>query len=161
MQVACRRGDGMKEIEVHMGHWQVPERPVTLSAPGVGSCLAVTLYDRKRRTGGLAHAMLPCRDGASNERANDARYVDVAIHEMVQRMLGHGSQREDIEAKIVGGANMFTGLEHDIGSENVSSARAALKRENITLVTECVGGTNGRSVEFSPASGVVTVKLKL
>ena len=162
MQIAaCRRDDGMKEAEVHMGHWLVTEDPVTLTAPGVGSCLVVTLYDRKRRTGGLAHAMLPARNGAPNGGANDPKYVDVAIHQMLERMAEHGSQKGDLQAKIVGGANMFTDLEHDIGKENVSSAKEALRRENVSLVAECVGGANGRSVEFSTASGVLTVKVKL
>jgi len=31
-------------------------------------------------------------------------------------------------------------------------------KEGIALVGECVGGSQGRSVEFSVASGVVTVR---
>ena len=151
----------MEETGVPMGQWASAEGPVTLTAPGVGSCLVVTLYDRKRRNGVLAHAMLPTPDGPSNQTQNNRRYVDVAIREMLQRMLDQGSRRGDLQAKIAGGANMFDSPGRDIGKENVSSAKAVLMKEGISLVAECVGGANGRSIEFCVTSGVLTVKLKL
>ena len=48
----------------------------------------------------------------------------------------------------------------DIGKDNVLSAREKLQAEGIKIVGECVGGSQGRSVEFSPTTGVVTVKIK-
>ncbi|MFB0524815.1 MAG: chemotaxis protein CheD, partial [Phycisphaerae bacterium] len=64
------------------------------------------------------------------------------------------------EAKLIGGANMFPSFNSDIGKDNVSSAKEKLKKERIKIVGECVGGSQGRSVEFSPTTGVVTVKIK-
>jgi chemotaxis protein CheD len=75
----------------------------------------------------------------------------------------HGAKREDLEAKLIGGANMFPSFilgTDDIGKENVLSAKDKLKKEGIRIVGECVGGSQGRSVEFSPTTGVVTVKTK-
>jgi len=55
---------------------------------------------------------------------------------------------------------MFSAFESDIGKDNVSSAKEKLKKEGIKIVGEVVGGSQGRSVEFSVASGIVTVKVK-
>lgn len=149
-----------------------------LTASAVGSCLVITLYHPGRHIGAMAHAMLPndcssvvsrepvLRDsiategGPSNESPH-AKYVDKAIDEMLRDLENQGAKAGDLEAKIVGGANMFPAAGSDIGRENVLSARQKLKEEGIKLVAESVGGHMGRSVDFSAASGIVTVKIKL
>ena len=55
---------------------------------------------------------------------------------------------------------MFPSFDSDIGKDNVSNARDKLLKEGIRIIGECVGGSQGRSVEFSPSTGVVTVKIK-
>jgi chemotaxis protein CheD len=176
------------DIEVHMGDMAVIEGPHNLITSGVGSCLVVTLYDPKRQVGALAHTMLPLSPTQNAEhktplssslssetspgrqtclvaeqvsaKVKDTKYIDVAIDEMLQRMQTRGAEREDLEAKLIGGANMFPSFDSDIGKDNVSSAKEKLKKERIKIVGECVGGSQGRSVEFSPTTGVVTVKVK-
>jgi chemotaxis protein CheD len=90
----------------------------------------------------------------------DTRYVDVAIDEMLQRIEAVGAKRKDMEAKLIGGANMFPSLDSDIGRDNILSAKKKLKKERIQIVGESVGGSQGKSVEFCPATGIVTVKSK-
>ena len=149
----------MDSLEVHIGHVAVSEDSERLIASGVGSCVVVTLYDPKRRIGAMAHAMLPSvlrarRDGP------DTRHVDTAIDAMLKELLARGARKEDLEAKIAGGANMFIDFESDIGQKNVAGAKAKLEAEGIRLIGESVGGSIGRSVEFSPISGIMTVKVK-
>jgi chemotaxis protein CheD len=155
---------------------------------GVGSCLVVTLYDPKLQIGALAHSMLPSSPTQSTEyktplfgsspseslpgqqaclvaeqvstETKETKYIDVAIDEMLQRMQTKGAKREDLEAKLIGGANMFPSFDSNIGKDNVLSAKELLKKKGIRIVGECVGGSQGRSVEFSPTTGVVTVKIK-
>jgi chemotaxis protein CheD len=176
------------DIDVHMGDVAVIAGPHNLITSGVGSCLVITLYDPKLQIGALAHTMLPLSPTQSTEhetrlpgslsseslpgqqaclvaeqvsvKVKDTRYVDVAIDEMLQRMQTQGAKREDLEAKLIGGANMFPSLDSVIGKDNVSSAKEKLKKDGIRIVGECVGGSQGRSVEFSPTTGVVTVKTK-
>jgi chemotaxis protein CheD len=178
----------MTDIEVHMGDIAAIRGAHSLITSGVGSCLVITLYDPKLQIGALAHAMLPSSrmqntqheihpDGdLSSEalsgrqaclvaehvsaRVKDTRCIDVAIDEMLSWLETQGARREDLEAKLVGGANMFPSFESDIGKDNVLDAKEKLKREGIKIVGECVGGTQGRSVDFSPTTGVVTVKVK-
>lgn len=146
-------------IEVGMGDIAVAKGNDYLVAIGIGSCLVLTLYDHKQRIGALAHTMLPSRASSRIEN-RDTKYIDVAIDEMLKRMEARGSKREDLEAKLIGGANMFSAFKSGIGEENIFSAKENLKKAGIPIVGECVGGSQGRSVEFSVGSGIVTVKTK-
>ncbi len=148
----------MADIEVKMGDLKITRNPGNLVAPGIGSCLAITLYDPRLKVGALAHSMLARhRPGSDN---HSAKYVDTAIDEMLKRMKILGGRKEDIECKLIGGANMFTNIKSDIGKENVISAKKKLKENGIKLVGESVGGSVGKSVEFSVVTGIVTVKIK-
>lgn len=173
-------------IEVKMGDLVVTKSPDNLMASGIGSCLVIALYDPKLKIGALAHCMLPTRNGScsgsdtSNPKRNTqgairktqydlcnprydkgyAKYVDEAIDKLLERMETLGAERAGIEAKLVGGANMFKALKMDLGSKNISSAREKLEKADIAIIGECVGGGQGRSVEFSAASGIVTIKTK-
>ena len=163
-----------------MGEIQVGKNGDELIASGIGSCLAITFYDPKQKIGALAHTMLPARrmhalskaEGSfelrnpkeerrhTNSGSPDTRYADTAIDEMLKKVQTLGAKKENIEAKIIGGANMFSAFQSDIAGDNTSYARGKLKKVGIRLVGECTGGSQGRSVEFSIASGVVTVKTK-
>lgn len=151
-----------------VGHLAVARRNSDcLTACGIGSCLVITLYDAKHRMGALAHAMLPKRPKTAGEElksmgevVEDLKYVDVAVEELVRCLETCGAKRGNLEAKLVGGASMFSSFESDIGRENVLSAKRKLKEEGIRLVGESVGGSTGRSVGFCVSSGVVTVKVK-
>ncbi|MBU0694650.1 MAG: chemotaxis protein CheD [Candidatus Omnitrophica bacterium] len=158
--------------EVRMGEIEVAKGEDTLIALGIGSCLVVTLYDPKQKIGALAHTMLPARRmssesrNAENERRDtryaspDTRYADIAIDEMLNKIAAQGAKKEFITAKLIGGANMFSAITSKIGEDNISYTRERLKKQGIPIVGECVGGSQGRSVEFSVASGIVTVKTK-
>jgi chemotaxis protein CheD len=179
----------MADIEVRMREAAIAPGNYNIVTSGVGSCLVITLYDHKLRIGALAHTMLPSKArydtdyekslsasslvGASSSgqrcmvaertsvKAEDAKYIDVAIDKMLRGLYAKGAKREDLEAKLIGGAKMFPSLmSDDIGKANVLSARDKLKNEGVRIVGECVGGTQGRSVEFSPTTGVVAVKTK-
>lgn len=163
----------MKNIEVNMGDIAVAKGEGNLIASGIGSCLVITLYDPKGKIGALAHTMLyahrlsaeVCDSKEERRKANsaespDTKYADIAIDEMLKRMQALGAKREDVEAKLIGGANMFSAFKSDIGKETVSSSKNKLKKEGIVIVGECVGGSQGRSIELSLATGIVTVKTK-
>lgn len=160
------------DIEISMGEIKVTNGKDNLIASGIGSCLVITLYDAKKRIGALAHTMLSSRNssgvkreasyearGASHE-SRDTRYADSAIDEMLGKMEAQGAKRNNVEAKLIGGANMFSAFTSNIGENNISYAKEKLKKEGIVIAGECVGGSQGRSVEFSVASGIVTVKTK-
>lgn len=147
----------MADIEVKMGRIAVTSGQDNLVASGIGSCLIITLYDPKLKVGALAHAML---SSGISDPAPDTKYIDVSIDEMLKRMESLGAKKENLEAKLIGGANMFSAFKSEIGRQNVLCAKEKLKEKGIRLVGEVVGGSQGRSVDFSVAFGIVTVKTK-
>jgi chemotaxis receptor (MCP) glutamine deamidase CheD len=76
------------------------------------------------------------------------------------RLQAVGAKQEDLEAKMVGAANMLRTFDSGAGAAILESARTTLAKRRIPLVGESVGGSVGRSVEFSIASWIVTVKSK-
>lgn len=158
--------------EVQMGEIEIGGAEDNLIASGIGSCLVITLYDSNQKIGALAHTMLPARRMTSemhapqherritNNASPDTRYADTAIDQMLKKIEAKGAKRENLEAKLIGGANMFSAFKSDISENNISYAREKLKKKGIAVVGECVGGSQGRSVEFSVATGIVTVKTK-
>jgi len=148
------------KIELGMGRGAVTRAPHIIVSFGLGSCVAVTLYDTKRKIGGMAHIMLP--DSAStNGRRASYQCADTAIATLVRELRANGAVLLDMVAKLVGGARMFADYEDSsegIGEQNIKSVKHILKREQIPLIGEDSGGHNGRTVEFCLDSGKLVVK---
>jgi chemotaxis protein CheD len=145
---------------VGIAEYRVARGPAVLKAAGLGSCLAVSLYDAELSLGGLAHTLLPGRrEGGPG--ANPAKYVDGAIRRMIDDLVEQGAERQRLVAKIAGGANMFEAeflsLVNSIGARSAHSARQTLAELGVPLVAEDVGGNRGRTVEFDLASGRLMV----
>ncbi len=140
---------------------EIAQAPNLLVAFGIGSCLVISLYDPILKRGALAHAMLP--KFTNNQTCeNPFKYADLAIDEMIKRMKFCGSNKRRLEAKIVGGANMFQDIDTvDIGMENIQYVKKKLEMEGIPVVGESVGGGIGRSVEFDTRTGTVRVRVQI
>jgi chemotaxis protein CheD len=159
-----------KTITVFAGEMAVGQNDVVIKTGGVGSCLIICLYDKMNRIGGLAHAMLP--SSIAFEKANrqtsfeptSAKFVDKAIERLAQEMENVGSDRKNIKAKIVGGAEMikiFSQNGRGLGPKNVEAARRALSELKVPIESESVGGTVGRLVELNVNNGVLDVSSKM
>jgi chemotaxis protein CheD len=157
--------------EIRMAELYVGSGTDVVVTHGVGSCLAIVLYDHVARVGGMAHAILPhaTMDATAIARADNSgkyfvKYVDLAIDTLIVGILASGGVRERLVAKLVGGAHMFTLLEGDafsIGRENTESARERLLYQGIPVETEVVGGAVGRNVRFDCATGIVEITTKV
>ncbi len=150
------------QITVHMGEIKVIKAEQSAVSPGLGSCVAVVLYDRKLLIGCVGHVMRPCIKEAC-DTSQPARFADMAVGMMVERMTALGSRIEDIWAKIFGGANMFPDLISkgslmDVGALNILAVKQELKRYNIQIIAEEIGGHVGRSVFFDVNNGSVVVR---
>ena len=139
----------------------VAQGEVVLSSLGLGSCVAIMLYDRVVQVGGLAHVLLPS-DSMASDRANRAKFPSTAVPLLLEQMRALGAQDRRIEGRLVGGASMFTSLVPagglQIGERNVMASRSALARARIPLLGEDVGGGHGRSVYFQLTDGRVDVR---
>lgn len=133
-----------------------------LVALGLGSCVAVALYESERGIGSLAHIMLPSKEsGRRREGENMNKYADIAVSKSVALLEGLGGRRSRMVAKIAGGACMFDlGKDGnpDIGRRNVEAVKQVLQELGIPLAAEDTGGSRGRSVEFALQDGKLTVR---
>lgn len=148
-------------IVVRMGEFAVERGRTTLVALGLGSCVAVILYDPEAQIGSLAHVLLPSQS-LSRDRGKPARTADTAVPLLVDQMQQYGASRQRIVARLVGGATMFydlmpSGAVH-IGERNVVACRLGLQQAGVRIRGEAVGGQLSRSVWFDVAVGTVTVR---
>jgi chemotaxis protein CheD len=135
------------------GYILVPETPTIISTV-LGSCVAVCLYDRNRKTGGMNHFPLP---STRKPEEATARFGNVATLTLVGMMLENGSRVQDLEAQIFGGAFHAGAGPTSIGKENVKVARMVLARKRIPIVSEDVGGEKGRKIVYDTGSNEVVV----
>lgn len=133
----------------------------TISTIGLGSCVAIVLYDAAAHVGGMAHVLLPS-ETMSRDRSNPAKFPTTAVPLMLREMRRLGARPERISAKIVGGASMFAGLLPaggiNIGERNVIAVREVLAGVGIPIVAEDVGADYGRSVYLHLGDGRVEVR---
>src|SRR5512136_1261955 len=93
--------------------------PEQLACLGLGSCIAVVLYDPVSKIGGMVHVLLP---KAPAKCQNEEKYADSGIKKLYARVLERGAFKETLVAKLIGGAQMFTNLNiaiANIGRENI------------------------------------------
>lgn len=145
---------------VSISEFRVATAPAVLVSYGLGSCLAIAIWDSERRLGGLAHTLLPTLRAIPGER--QTKYVDAATRLMCAALQEQGSNIANLSAKLAGGANMFAlNSQHaneGIGARNIAAAHAVLAEIGIRVAAEDVGGDFGRTVEFNVASGALSVR---
>lgn len=122
----------------------------------LGSCVAVCLWDKVNRKGGMNHIMLPLWNG---EGLATPKYGNIAMEKLLSKVLSIGCRREHLLAKVFGGANVSgTGLEvFMIGDRNITLAFQMLEEFRIPVVANDVGGKIGRKIIMNSESGVVLV----
>ena len=150
----------VQEIRVKVADYAVANGNAVISTIGLGSCVAIMLYDASSRMGALAHILLPS-EGLSLDSDNRAKFPSTAVPLLLEEMRKRGTWGRPI-AKIVGGASMFASLLPsggiNMGERNVEATKRVLRLADIPLVASDTGGEHGRSVYFHVADGRVVVK---
>jgi chemotaxis protein CheD len=143
-----------------MADLKVAKHPDTLTTLGLGSCVGITLFDRARKIGGMAHCMLPTYKGYEGQ--NIAKFVDSAVIELINQLVRTGALRAALVAKIAGGAHMFGRSQNSdmlkIGERNIAAGLAILRQLSIPVHANDTGGTHGRTIELNIDSGALKIK---
>jgi chemotaxis protein CheD len=135
------------------GYIYVPDHGTSISAVA-GSGVCVCLYDRKRRTGGMNHFCFPYMDVRGK---TTAVYGNIATITLVKMMQSCESSLENLEAQIFGGAFNPLMSDRNIGAENIEIARKILRKFNIPVISEDIGGKKGRKIVFNTHTNEVAV----
>jgi chemotaxis protein CheD len=161
----------LSELEsVGVAELKVSNNSVVMASFGLGSCVAIAMFDPFKKVGGLAHVMLPKSRGKERER-NPAKFADTAVTFLVDELVKKGARIRNLRCKIVGGSQMFEILgsssrddeseenpkPSNIGARNVEAVKRALKEMEVPLIGEDTGGNYGRTVRFNTSTGGVEV----
>lgn len=147
---------GTRKTRVSVADWRVLDSDGTLVTSGLGSCVAVSVYDTEVGVGGLLHAMLP---DAPNPADTPAKYVDSGVEEMLRALYDQGASPDSVVAKVVGGSAMLDiSVGEAIGDRNVEAAERTLQAVGVPVVATETGGDAGRSVSFCTGNGEVTIQ---
>ncbi|MHB8482931.1 MAG: chemotaxis protein CheD [Nitrospiria bacterium] len=148
----------MSNVYLHPEQIFVSSIPVVVTTV-LGSCVAVCLFDPRTRIGGINHYLLPHRTRVDE---TSARFGDVAIRSLIEKMINLGAMKSSLRAKLFGGACVITEMrgngEH-LGLKNIEVARRLLQEENIPVLKEDVGGQQGRKLVYHIIEGEAWIKL--
>ena len=123
----------------------------------LGSCVSITLWHPRKHIGGMCHYMMTTRQRPP-EAALDGRYAGEAYALFLQHVKAAGTRPSEYQAKIFGGANMFTGGvggRMEIGARNIDFGRKLLAADHVALIAEHVAGSGRRKLHFDLWSGDV------
>ena len=153
---------GNNEVKVGIADLNLVLDPGTIMTIGLGSCIGIALYDRNKKVAGLSHIMLP--DSTQFKSAsNPMKFADSAIPLLVEKMKDQGCRKQNIVAKIAGGASMFNfsdkSIISDIGKRNSDAVKKTLKEIGIPIIAEDTGGDKGRTMILEASTGKVTLKI--
>ncbi|MBM3250133.1 MAG: GNAT family N-acetyltransferase [Candidatus Omnitrophica bacterium] len=148
--------DGLNNITVYMGKMKVASSPDILVTYALGPYLGIALYDPVKKTGGLAHAMLPSIElcDCDEDKEDFLKFVDCAIPAMVKEMREKGCEVGNLVAGISGATTGAT----CVGGMNIQAAKTTLQKYNIPCVAEDLGNNYSRTLYFDPGSGEVAVE---
>ena len=125
----------------------------------LGSCVAICLWDPVAGVGGMNHYLLPFFAG---EGKGTPRFGNVAVAQLVDRLLAVGAARGRLQAKVFGGAcvlEAFQARQGHLGEKNAGVAFRLLENLGIPVVSRDVGGRSGRKLIFHTDLGNAWVAL--
>jgi len=130
----------------------------SLVAYGLGSCVAVCLFDPTTSVAGMAHVVLP---GADPTGSPNPKFAKSAIPALLETMRAKGASRnlDKYLARLAGGAQVLSlggsGTLPRIGEQNSAAIQEALGSAGLAVHAMDLGGNRGRTVWFNPREGGV------
>lgn len=123
----------------------------------LGSCIAVCLWDPVKRVGGMNHYKLPLWNG---DGLPSPKFGNIAIEKLLENVLDLGGRKENLKAKVFGGAAVIQSASGllNVGERNIQAAKQILGDLGIPVVAADVGGEHSRKVVFNTKEGTVLMK---
>jgi len=146
--------DTTGKVTITQGEFAVSGRSDCIISTILGSCVSTCLWDPQNQVGGMNHVLV-ARSMSGPVRC-DAAGVN-AMELLINGLVRLGAARNQLRAKVFGGAKMISGLS-DIGHENGVFMLDFLSREGIPCLGQSLGGTAARQIRFHPADGRVLLK---
>lgn len=132
-----------------------------LVAYGLGSCVAICLYDPLAQVGGMLHALLPTPIGPRHNFGAPAKFVERGVPALLRELVALGAISSRLKTYLCGGASVLTTPvdgSPDVGQRNSQAATKALHDAGLKIQGQAVGGQAGRTVKLYVATGRVMVR---
>jgi len=147
-------------FNVKIGEIFVAKAPAILKTT-LGSCVAVILFDKVNKVGGMVHIMFP--DSKGDKVDSPGKFADLGIPLLIKKTIEGGAERKNIEVFIVGGnyltENRGDGkVAFDVGKANLEAVRMVLKKENLPFKEYNVQQNTGTIAIFDVSKGELVVK---
>ncbi|MEA3384092.1 MAG: chemotaxis protein CheD [Campylobacterota bacterium] len=110
----------------------------------LGSCVAIMFYDKNLKIKGMNHFLLP----ATNNANEDMKYGLYSVEAMLNEMYKQGCRKENMAAKISGGADIMNigSTSNSIGYRNVEFAHTFCQSEGFRILSDHTRGNDGRVI---------------
>lgn len=151
----------MTQVVVGMADMQIVDDPdAVLITYALGSCIAVMVYDRIHRVGGMIHYMLPVSSVAPDKaQKNPAMFADTGVPLLFERMYAKSCKKHDLVVKVTGGAKLYDDNgTFEIGKRNHILLRKMFWRVGVSVAAEDVGGSCARTARLFVGTGRATVR---
>ena len=136
----------------------------------LGSCISV-IFHVPQKLSLICHAQLPYKsrnkqsDSASPSFQNnssgstDFSYVDSVVEYMINKLVMHGINLNNIHTSLLGGASaaFSNGNDNSIGSKNIAAAKEILTKYKIKINRELTGGFDGITLWYYPRTNILLV----
>jgi two-component system chemotaxis response regulator CheB len=143
----------MKQIFIKNGNLHLAKEPMMLECL-VRESVAVCVFDKSKKTGGLAHFSFPSTRKATDE--NDNKIAKNAIINILKNFKEKiGSNKQDLEIKLVGGST--TGVDQ-VGLANIKVAKKLLNSFGLSVKAESTGGEFNKKIQFNSQNGDIKIK---
>lgn len=129
----------------------LPGEPVCLCVV-VSSGVAVTMFDREKKRGGVGHYVYPYREKSAE---STPVYACPSLVSLVRMLEESGSKLNNVEAWMYGGAANpeAPGYVENLAETNIRVGRELLEKLGVTLAGEDTGGRQGRKIVFHTGTG--------
>ena len=125
----------------------------------LGSCVSIVYWDKKRRSGGMSHSVLPVRSASYGPL--DGNHCEGAMGLIMASLERTQTHPVDYLVYLVGGSRMSIGIRApdkvSVGDRNVQASRTLLQQNGFKLAGEHVGMSGPRRVTLDLDSGRIEV----
>jgi len=145
-------------LVIGIGEYAVVTDDTLISTVGLGSCIGTVIFDKIKNVSAMSHIMLP---NIGDRKDRIGKYADVALPAMMEEMKSKGAMRNQMKAKIAGGASLFAFKDDhlQIGDRNSKAVKEVLKEFKIPIISSDVGGDRGRTITYDPQTSDLHIKM--
>lgn len=153
------RKHNIEAAKISPGEYYATAREMLLVTV-LGSCVCACIRDRVGGMGGMNHFMLPdSGQDQSDPLGSSARYGAYAMEILINQLLKMGAKRNNLEAKVFGGAAVLRGFTvNAAGESNADFVLRYLQTEKIPVAAQDLLDIYPRKVYYFPHTGLVRVK---